>query len=114
MLKIEREGAHPNRITLTRGDTAVLKLKIYDPCKQYYSLHGKDNAILTIKETAEDSHPLVVVVADKLQQFKLEHEDTAGLNCGTYIYDVLVIMEDGSVSTVVPPSDFVIASEVTW
>ena len=30
MLCIEYDGPHKNRITLTRGDSATLKLKLYD------------------------------------------------------------------------------------
>lgn len=114
MLKIEREGAHPNRITLTRGDTAVLKLVIRDPCKKIYALHGRDKALLTVKSSPDDSIKIIEVIADKMQQFTLYPEDTKSLSCGKYCYDIQVVFEDGSINTVIPLADFIIAKEMTW
>ena len=49
MLCIDYDGPHKNRITLTRGDSATLKLKLYDAQNKPVLLTDADRAVLTIK-----------------------------------------------------------------
>ena len=50
MLCIEYDGLHKNRITLTRGDSATLKLKLYDAQNKPVVLTEADRAVLTVKQ----------------------------------------------------------------
>lgn len=50
MFCIDYDGPHKNRITLTRGDSATLKLKLYDAQNKPVLLTDADRAVLTIKQ----------------------------------------------------------------
>ena len=112
MLCIEYDGPHKNRITLTRGDSATLKLKLYDAQNKPVLLTDADRAVLTIKQDI-DSPDVVLQLEAKEKQFDFAPADTAELACGQYCYDVQVTLSDKDVYTVIPPSDFILAKGVT-
>lgn len=112
MLCIEYDGPHKNRITLTRGDSATLKLKLYDAQNKPVVLTEADKAVLTVKQDI-DSPAAVLQLEAKEKQFDFAPADTADLACGQYCYDVQVTLSDKDVYTVIPPSDFILAKGVT-
>ena len=112
MLCIDYDGPHKNRITLTRGDSATLKLKLYDAQNKPVLLTDADRAVLTIKQDI-DSPDVVLQLEAKEKQFDFAPVDTAELACGQYCYDVQVTLSDKDVYTVIPPSDFILAKGVT-
>lgn len=102
-----------NTITLTRGDTAVLKLDIIDEQGIPYDVTDSDVVIFTLKRSVLDK---AVVFQKSMVDGKItiQPQDTANLEYGQYFYDVELTKEDGFVATVIPPHRFVIAEEVTW
>lgn len=47
-------------------------------------------------------------------QIKINPEETSALDYGSYCYDVQLKKEDGTVSTVIPPAQFILTEEVTF
>lgn len=113
MLCIEYDGPHKNRITLTKGDSATLKLKLYDAQNKVVPLSEADRAVLTIKKDIDSEAAVLQMVIVEGQQFDFTPADTAGLPCGKYCYDVQVTLSDENVYTVIPPSEFILAKGVT-
>lgn len=113
MLQIEYEGLNKNRITLTKGDSAKLKLKLYDAQNKVITLKDGETALLTIKQDINSSKIALQLALDEEQQFTFKPDDTATLDCGGYCYDIQVTLSDGGVYTVLPPSQFVLIKGVT-
>lgn len=102
-----------NAITLTRGDTAVLRLDITDDKGNPYKLTDSDVVIFTLKRSVMEKD----VIFQKSMvdgEIIIHPQDTSHLEYGQYVYDVELTKEDGFVATVIPPHRFVIAEEVTW
>lgn len=113
MLTIDTEGRHKNRLTLTRGDSAALKLKVRDARNKPLTLADGDSATLTIKKTIYDEEPVLSLAMDADGQFVFKPEDTASLEPGNYCYDVQVILSTGHVYTVISPALFVLEKGVS-
>ena len=102
-----------NTITLTRGDTAVLRLDITDDKGNPYKLTDSDVVIFTLKRSVMERD---VIFQKSMVDGKIviQPQDTANLEYGQYFYDVELTKEDGFVATVIPPHRFIVAEEVTW
>lgn len=102
-----------NTITMTRGDTAVLKLDIIDEQGMPYVPTDGDVVLFTLKRSVLDKS---VVFQKSMVDGKItiHPQDTASLDYGQYVYDVELTQGSGFVATVIPPSRFVVAEEVTW
>ncbi len=113
MLKIDYEGPNRNRITLTKGDSARLKLKLYDAQNKLLTLKDGDAAVLTIKQDIDSEEAVLQLTVDESQQFTFAPADTANLACGKYCYDIRVTLNDGDIYTVIPPSQFIVVKGVS-
>lgn len=114
MLFIDKSlGPSRNRITLTQGDSAELELKLHDKDGGDVTLDAADTAVLSLKKTIDDAEPVLQVKLDTESQFCFKPADTLALSCGVYWYDVEVTLSDGSVYTVIPPSQFILAQGVS-
>ena len=109
MLQIDSK----NRITLTRGDTAVLKLYLKDARDKSVNIGENCSCILTVKENTDTDSVLIQITA-KDGSFTFLPEHTKHMKYGNYVYDVQVTMDEGNGYTVIPPSRFTIGEEVTW
>lgn len=108
MLKCEE-----NTIHLTRGDSAVLLLKIRRDDETEYELQAGDSVLFTVKNSVYDT---AVIMQKKLTDgaIKLNPDDTKNLQYGTYYYDVELTQSDGFVATVIGPQKLIIEPEVTY
>lgn len=108
MLKCEE-----NTIHLTRGDSAVLLLKIRKDDDTEYELQAGDSVLFTVKNSVYDT---AVIMQKKLTggAIKLNPDDTKNLQYGTYYYDVELTQSDGFVATVIGPQKLIIEPEVTY
>ena len=61
MLCIEYDGLHKNRITLTRGDSATLKLKLYDAQNKPVVLTEADRAGLPCCSWRQRKNSLILL-----------------------------------------------------
>lgn len=102
-----------NTIHLTRGDSAVLLLKIQKDDESEYELQAGDSVLFTVKNSVYDT---AVIMQKKLIDgaIKLNPSDTKNLQYGTYYYDVELTQSDGFVATVISPQKLIIEPEVTY
>ena len=101
-----------NRIYLTRGDTATLKIDLENQDGKVVKLEPEDILTLTVKKLASDINPLIQLTADSTGQFAIDPEDTSGLNAGVYLYDVQ-LNRQGNIYTVIPQNYFELKEEIT-
>ena len=101
-------------IYLTKGDSAVIAVDITNSVTgQNYAMPDGDKLSLTVrKRPYKASAVLVEKVVTGDTVFRLLPEDTAGLQSGTYQYDV-ELRSGQDVYTVVPCSEFILTPEVT-
>lgn len=102
-----------NTIHLTRGDSAVLLLKIRKDDDTEYELQAGDSVLFTVKNSVYDT---AVIIQKKLIDgaIKLTPSDTKDLQYGTFYYDVELTQTDGFVATVIGPQKLIIEPEVTY
>lgn len=102
-----------NTITMTRGDTAVLKLDIINEQGIPYVPTDSDVVLFTLKRNVMEKD---VIFQKSMVDGKIiiHPQDTSHLDYGSYFYDVELTKENGFVATVIPPHRLVIAEEVTW
>lgn len=102
-----------NTIHLTRGDSAVLLLKIRKDDESEYELQAGDSVLFTVKKSVYDPD---VIIQKRLTggAIKLNPDDTKNLQYGTYYYDVELTQSDGFVATVIGPQKLIIEPEVTY
>lgn len=106
MLKISSQD-----ITLTRGDTARIKLGITRGGEAYD--YSADTVVFSVKKsTATPDYVFQKTVQDGV--VTILPTDTASLLYGTYVYDVQLTTAGGDVCTVITPHNFIVAQEVTW
>lgn len=100
-----------NTITLTRGDTARIDLAISKDGETYD--YSPDTVVFSVKtSTTTPEYVFQKTVTDGV--IYIAPSDTESLPYGTYRYDVQVTTQSGDVCTVIPPSSFIVAPEVTW
>lgn len=102
-----------NAIYLTRGDTAKLSLTITDEEGKPYVIQDTDTVLFTIKRTTSDKDVVLQKRAVDSTIY-ITAAETEPLAYGTYKYDVELRKDDGTVSTVIVPSPFVLCEEVTF
>lgn len=102
-----------NSIELTRGDTARLTVTVTNDDGEEYEVQSTDILTLSIKKRVKDSEALVSKMLVGSTTFHIEPGDTSGLPFGKYVYDVQITTAEGDVYTVIAPSEFKIAEEVT-
>ena len=102
-----------NKIRLTRGDTARLKVPIINETTgNEYTIANNDTLTMTLKKTTKDAEPIFKKVLVGLDTFHIEPSDTKSLEFGKYVYDVELLTADGDNYTVIEPATFEILTEV--
>ena len=99
-----------NKITLTRGDTATLKLNVLDGSTPYD--FSSDTVVFSMKRNLGDLQPVIQKTFDAEGQITFLPADTKELAFGNYVYDIQLTTQAGEVDTIVVPSTFVIGPEV--
>lgn len=90
-----------NKITMTRGDTAIFKISIdYLTTGDPYIPRKGDVIRFTLKKYLSDRTALLVkdILIDTLL-LRIDSEETAGLPFGRYYYDIQLIRPDGKIDT---------------
>lgn len=100
-----------NSITLTRGDTCVLKLNVVDVRGENYTLQSGDKLTFTLRKKVSSVATLLEKTLEE-NILSLNPSDTLTLDFGDYVYDIVLKTATGEVFTVVPTSIFRVASEV--
>jgi hypothetical protein len=110
---------HYYNISLTRGDTASLIVKMRDPDGNQIPFQLGDVVYFTVKKSTDTIEKVLQKVitefVDGNAEIYLLHDDTKGLATGDYVYDIQVNRGvDQSVTTIIPPSRFSLSKEVTY
>ncbi len=101
-----------NKIYLTKGDNASLKVKVYDNSGQERELFADDTITLTVRKTADSNTVSFTKTAvDGVIDFL--PDDTKSLASGLYCYDIQLTTFGGKIYTIVPISPFEVGQEVT-
>ena len=103
-----------NKIELTRGDTCAVIVSITDANGDIYELQTGDVLLFTMKLNCNTTDIVIQKDISEDSIIALSHNDTKSLNYGNYVYDVQLTQAGGDVYTVIPPSVFTIAREVTF
>lgn len=101
MLKIDEETMG---IAVSRGDFSTLRFSFFTGTAAYVLVAG-DRVIFTVKQTAVQKKPVLVLQAENpgesYVEFCLEEGDLAPLPFGDYVYDVRLRFANGRLWT--PP-----------
>lgn len=108
MLKIDG-----TTIILTRGDSLVVKLDIYDSEGNTYTPASGDTIRFAMKKSYSDSECLITkVIPNDTMMLSLAPSDTKDLTFGSYVYDIELTYESGAVDTFIDKATFRISEEV--
>lgn len=107
--------------SLIRGDTDSFTVEMQeagDPPVKLDLLPG-DIVYFTVKKSPDVEaivfQKVVTVFNDGRAEMFISHNDTKDLPIRTYYYDIQINRaSDGSVTTVIPPSKFILEKEVTY
>lgn len=93
MVKISK-----NNIILTRGDSLVTSVTIYDESGQIYQPGEHDVVRFALKEKYNDNDPIILkVIPNDTMVLRLESSDTKLLNQpASYVYDIQITIDDGT------------------
>ena len=98
-------------ITLTRGDSATFGLTVKQNTSSYD--YSNDLVVFTVKKNVNTDGILFQKTFTN-GVINLTPSDTSNLNYGTYYYDVQLKNTSNGIYTVIPPSKFIVAPEVTF
>lgn len=102
-----------NKISLTRGDSAVFNVDLINEHGQVHHLSEGDLLIFTLKKSTRTKEIILQKHIER-NEFKLSPDDTHELNFGYYVYDIQLIKVNGDIQTIVPPTSFEILQEVNY
>ena len=98
-------------ITLTRGDSATFGLTVKQNTSSYD--FSRDTVKFTVKKNVNTDDILFQKTFSN-GVINLTPSDTSGLKYGTYYYDVQLKNTSNGIYTVIAPSKFIVAPEVTF
>ena len=108
MLKVSR-----NKIKLTRGDTAYLKIELTDENGNTFEPAEGDKVYFRLKKSALSSTLLLEKeVYTDTGTLELKPEDTASLDFGSYRYEIELVTEAGEHFTVIENAPIEINAEL--
>jgi hypothetical protein len=121
-LRTNEKGANMivdgNKITIIRGDTESITVSCVDTLGVPVPLVSGDKVYFTIKKsintTTKALQKLVTTFTDGKAIIAIAHSDTKDLPFGEYYYDVQLTRVGGNVTTIIPPSKFIIGGEITY
>lgn len=96
MLQIDNDS-----IFITRGDDAMFRIVLKLNGEDYVMVEG-DVLTLTVRQTPDESSPILAEIISTSNVFSIRHEDTAGIPAGYYSADIQLMQSDGLRTTVWP------------
>lgn len=103
-----------NIMRLTRGDSAQFQVHIfYEDSEEEYEPTDQDTLTFSVKTSVNDTAYCFQKVIHGSNIFNIAPDDTKPYKFGNYVYDVQLNTATGEVHTVIEPTKFIIASEVT-
>ena len=99
-------------ITMTRGDTARINVKILMDGEEYTPEQGDVIRFAAKKDYADDETAILKIVPNDTMILTIEPADTKQLDFGYYKYDMQITFADGDVYTFIAKATLVIDKEV--
>lgn len=105
-----------NTITMINGDSETITVSLVDVTGTPAAFIPGDTVYFTVKKYKSDTTPTIQKVVTEFIAgeaiIELIPEDTINIP-GGYIYDIQLNRADGSVTTIIPPSQLLIERGVT-
>lgn len=105
MLKIDDN----DNIYLTRGDTAIIDVALFDEDGEPYSMLSSDRLVFSMRKLYDKGEILIEKEVDE-PSFVFSTDDTKGLDFGIYVYDVY-LKNTGKLDTVIAEKTFTLGEE---
>lgn len=100
-------------ITMTRGDTARISVFITDAEGEPYDPGEQDVVRFAMKKDYKDEQPLLLInIPVDTMELVINPEDTKNLSFSSYVYDIELTKEDGTVDTFIDRAKIKITEEV--
>lgn len=104
-------------LSMIRGDSESITVSCRDS-QGAVSFNTGDKLYFTIKKNINTKETLMQKIITEFTEdgnavVEIEHEDTKDMAYGGYMYDMQLTRLNGKVTTIIPPSQFVISGEVT-
>ena len=105
------------KISMVRGDTESITINMTEDSVPKSFVTG-DIVYFTVKEHARDTakilQKIITAFTDGAAVIPITHADTKDLEIGNYVYDIQSTFANGTVTTLVSMSQFVLTAEVTY
>lgn len=101
-----------NNISIIRGDSATITLSVTDANGDPYVILPTDTVTMMVRQTPTSEVVMSKTFTDAT--LSIAPADTSSLACGTYVYDVQLVHEDGWTDTIIPVHQFIVLPEVTY
>jgi glyoxylate utilization-related uncharacterized protein len=105
-------------ISMTRGDSEAIKVIVKDTLGNIIPLITGDTIYFTVREnilnTTKFIEKIITEFDDGKALININPQDTNNLRFTTYVYDIQLNKENGTVKTIISPSRFTITGEVTY
>lgn len=105
MLKIDEE----DNIYLTRGDTAIIDIALFDEDGEPYAMLSSDRLVFTLRKLYDKGVILIEKEVDE-PSFSFTSADTKDLDFGAYVYDIY-LQNTGKIDTFIAEKTFTIGEE---
>lgn len=103
---------------MTRGDSETIKITVKDTLGNIIPLVSGDTIHFTVREnilsTTKIIEKTITEFDDGQALITIDPQDTRNLKFATYVYDIQLTKENGSVKTIITPSSFTITGEVSY
>lgn len=104
-------------LKMIRGDTESITVTYADESGIQIPLVVGDTIYLTIKKRLKDTEKVFQKIVTEFTEgnalIVFSHTDTNTIPTGTYVYDIQLNKADGTVTTIIYPSDFELLGGVT-
>ena len=109
---------HGTNISMIRGDSQSVTVSVKDKDGNKVPLITGDIIYLTVQYNVNAEEKVLQKVITQFEDgnanIEITPNDTKDIPFNTYVYDIQLNRVDGTVSTIVPPSNFTIDREVTY
>jgi hypothetical protein len=106
-------------LSMIRGDTESITVSLSDETGNKINFELGDTLYFTIKDNVNTVNKVMQKQITDFNEdgnavIEILPSDTKELKYKEYVYDIQLTREDGTVTTIIPPSSFVIEGEVTY
>lgn len=105
-------------ISMTRGDSEAIKVTVKDTLGNIIPLVSGDTIYFTARKNLLNETKIIEKIitefVDGQALITINPQDTNDLRFATYVYDIQLTRENGTVKTIIPPSTFTVKGEVTY